>query len=468
MERRIIEDASAPGNVSGSTATRLLLPAIAALLLVTLTALTRHEAIVVHGPRVQSPTPESVILRWQTDRPTASAVRFGTAGEETARLARRRGKYTNHEVRLDRLEPDTDYWFRVGPEHHSPSGDSRAPAMFRTSPPIASNRSFRVCVAGDMTTRGRAGAATRALANRAAEADLILWLGDTAVQSRPRIGRHAARFIGPTEFTDLLSFSGHGRAVPLWATPGDHGVDAAGSDAAAKAFARTFSFPAEGEAGGVRSESELYYAFDHANVHFICLDSVASDRAPLGGMMTWLENDLADTRQTWIVAFWHHPPHEPSCNDPAHRTAHHLDAGRARDMRENALPLLERAGADLVLFGHGIGYTRAYRSVDPDAITNSNPFPTPNRTDVHAPIAPVSDHPDPGPAATRDGTVYLTIGSGGACETETTPGFHRASEFNGPGVIELEFRDRHLIGTFTDERGQVQDRFAIDPSRTQR
>ena len=26
-------------------------------------------------------------------------------------------------------------------------------------------------------------------------------------------------------------------------------------------------------------------------------------------MLTWLEADLADTTQEWIVAYWHHPPY---------------------------------------------------------------------------------------------------------------------------------------------------------------
>ena len=70
-------------------------------------------------------------------------------------------------------------------------------------------------------------------------------------------------------------------------------------------------------------------------------------------MYNWLENDLLNTTQDWIVAFWHHPPYS--------KGSHNSDSeSYLIDMRENFLPLLEENGVDLVLSGHSHSYERSY------------------------------------------------------------------------------------------------------------
>ena len=71
-------------------------------------------------------------------------------------------------------------------------------------------------------------------------------------------------------------------------------------------------------------------------------------------MLTWRENDLAETTQKWIIAYWHHPPYT--------KGSHNSDSeSRLVDMRENALPILESSGVDLVLSGHSHSYERSYQ-----------------------------------------------------------------------------------------------------------
>src|SRR5688572_25498648 len=70
-------------------------------------------------------------------------------------------------------------------------------------------------------------------------------------------------------------------------------------------------------------------------------------------MLTWLENDLAATVQPWIIAFWHHPPYT--------KGSHNSDTeSDLIQMRQNALPILENYGVDLVLSGHSHSYERSY------------------------------------------------------------------------------------------------------------
>ncbi len=74
------------------------------------------------------------------------------------------------------------------------------------------------------------------------------------------------------------------------------------------------------------------------------LDSYDSDRTPGGNMLQWLESDLVLNDKPWLIAIWHHPPYT--------KGSHNSDTeGGLIDMRQNALPILEAWGVDLVLTG---------------------------------------------------------------------------------------------------------------------
>ena len=70
-------------------------------------------------------------------------------------------------------------------------------------------------------------------------------------------------------------------------------------------------------------------------------------------MLTWLEADLAANTNEWLIAFWHHPPYSKGSHDSDWEM-------ELIQMRENALPLLESYGVDLVLSGHSHCYERSY------------------------------------------------------------------------------------------------------------
>jgi hypothetical protein len=101
------------------------------------------------------------------------------------------------------------------------------------------------------------------------------------------------------------------------------------------------------------SGTEAYYSFDYGNIHYVCLDSQASDRSPDGAMLTWLKNDLAATKQDWIIVFFHHPPYTKGSHDS--NTEKQLV-----EMRQNAGPIVEAGGVDLCLTGHSHSYERSF------------------------------------------------------------------------------------------------------------
>ncbi len=136
------------------------------------------------------------------------------------------------------------------------------------------------------------------------------------------------------------------RETALWPTRGNH-------EDFSSVYYGIFTMPSAGEAGGLPSGSEAYYSFDHANVHFVCLDSEGTNRSVNGPMWLWCQADLAATDQDWIVVYWHHPPYTKGSHDSDTES-------NLVQMRQNFLPMLEAGGSDLVLSGHSHAYERSF------------------------------------------------------------------------------------------------------------
>jgi hypothetical protein len=147
------------------------------------------------------------------------------------------------------------------------------------------------------------------------------------------------------------------RQAALLPAMGNHDGVNADSQTLTGPYYENFTLPAGGEAGGLASGTESYYSFDHANVHFVVLNSLQGVPQPGSDMLTWLALDLANTDKIWIIAYWHHPPYSKGQHD----SDEPLDsAGLLFAMRENVLPILDDYGVDLVLTGHSHSYERSF------------------------------------------------------------------------------------------------------------
>src|SRR5262245_42845032 len=68
----------------------------------------------VRGPYLQLGTPTSVIIRWRTEEPSSSVVRYGPA-PGVARFAEvAAGATRDHVVLLSGLAPNTRYFYAIG------------------------------------------------------------------------------------------------------------------------------------------------------------------------------------------------------------------------------------------------------------------------------------------------------------------------------------------------------------------
>lgn len=401
-----------------------------------------------HGaraPYLQMQSPDAITLRWQSDEAVRGRVRYGTSAERLDRLAEEPLPVEEHEIRLNGLLPDTRYWYAVGSQEGIAYGG--AGYWFRTAPRPGSQRPLRIWVQGDPG---------RALPTTLAGRDAVLnWSKAHPRPGLPELdlwfttGDNAYRYGRNSEFQQHLfdAYPGLLRNVPYWPVHGNH-------DARRWAFYNIFSFPQKGEAGGVPSGDEHFFSFDYGLAHFVFLDSHATDRARGGEMLSWLARDLAATRQPWLIALFHHPPYSKGSHDSDEPGDSH---GRMIEMRENALPILEEAGVDLVLSGHSHVYERSYLldchygdsgSLKPSMIVdkgmgNETPYRKPAGLMPHA------------------GAVYNVVGSSAYADKGPLDHPVMAVSKRELGSLLLDIDGNALEARFITPKGEVLDHYRI-------
>ncbi len=395
---------------------------------------------VTRGAYLQVGTPTSVIVRWRTAVPTTSVVRYGTAPDRLDQIATGPGRFREHVVPLSGLTPDTVYYYSVGTRTGALQGGPES--FFRTAPVAGSTKPIRVWVLGDPGTGFPEQRAVRDAYERASvgiPADAILTLGDNAYSD-------ASESQFDVRFFDVYRRQ-FKRAV-LWPAFGNHDARNASSKTESGVYYDLFTLPRLGEAGGIPSGSEAWYAFDYGNAHFICLDSQDTDLSEQGRMVPWLRQDLAANRLPWTIAYWHHPPYSKGSHDSD------AEAGRDRrmtDMREKVVPILEAAGVDLVLCGHSHLYERSHPLRGHfGKSTSFQPFM----------IAGNGER-----TARSRGTVYINAGSAGhATHPEDLHGLNHpamAVAINAAGSLYLDIAGARLRAVFLDATGTERDAFVL-------
>lgn len=413
----------------------------------------RIRARLVRGPYLQCGTPESMMVRWRTDKLAGSTVRFGLSSTNLRYTARTPGLHIDHVVVLTNLSADTRYYYALATNTLSGTNQllTASTNSFFTAPVPGTAKPIRAWVLGDSGTRRPVQHAVTAgfyNFNGDRQVDLWLMLGDNAYNAGTDTEYHGAIFMA---YIDML------RRAVLWPSLGNHDGGSASSPAQTGYYYEAFTLPTQGQAGGVMSGTEAYYSYDHANAHFICLDSHDSDRSTNGLMVRWLKADLASSTQTWVIAYWHHPPYTKGSHD----SDNDRDGdGRSRQMRENILPVLEAAGVDLVLCGHSHAYERTPlmlghygRSTNFSYAYFKDP-----RDGCEAREGP---YRKPLGRAPNSGTVHVVAGSSG--QTSGIKSAYPAMLYavNTPGSVALDIEGNRLDFSFIDTNGIRRDYFTI-------
>lgn len=396
------------------------------------------------SPYLQQSTPSSVILVWTTTQSSESVVRYGSSPTSLTQTTTAAAG-TQHEVKITGLTPNTRYYYSVGTSGVTLAGGD-SDHWFETAPTAGTAKKFRAWVVGDSGTGGTPQANVRnaMLAHVGRyRPHLFLHLGDMAYNTGTT-SEFTTRFFGvyPTVLRNTVT----------WPTLGNHEGATSDSGTQTGPYYTAYVLPKGGEAGGLPSGTEAYYAFDFANVHFIVLDSHDTDRSPNGAMLTWAKNDIAATTQPWVVAFWHHPPYTKGSHDSDTET-------QLRQMRENALPILEAGGVDLVLAGHSHIYERSYL-IDGAYET---PSTATGKIKDSGDGKPLGSGPYQKPATTtaNAGAVYVVAGHGGA--SISGPANHPLMYFSEKqhGSCILDVQDNRLSLFNIRHDGQITDRFTL-------
>ncbi|HMF95665.1 MAG TPA: Ig-like domain-containing protein [Vicinamibacterales bacterium] len=407
--------------------------------------LDAQSSTITRGPYLQLGTPSSIVVRWRTATATDSQVVYGPDPANLIWSATIPTATTEHEVALTSLVPNTKYFYAVGSSSvRLEGGDSNH--FFLTSPAPGTPIQTRVWVLGDSGTSDANAASVRDAFyafNGSTPTNLWLMLGDNAYNGGTDAEYQAAVF-------DM--FPATLRQSVLWPTIGNH--DIANTSLGTGPYYDIFTLPKNAQAGGLASGTEAYYSFDYGNIHFICLDSFDVDLTAGSPMMTWLQNDLASTSQRWIIAYWHHPPYSKGSHDSD------VDYELTM-MRQNANPLLEAAGVDLVLSGHSHSYERSFL-IDGHYGTSST-FTNSMKVDG-------GSGREDGTGAYRKPNVIPSPHAGAVYTVAGSSGFNGGGPLNYPamfvslnvlGSLVLDVNDGRLDAHFVDNTSTVRDYFTI-------
>ena len=442
----------------------------------------RSEPTLARGPYLQFATPQSVHVVWRTEGPTLPVVRYGkkldaltersaevvtraSLGAEGAQIPAKwvalRTKENlslpklhsapvgtfQYEARLAGLEPNTRYYYVVLDGEH-PLNRPDASYSFVTPPPVGTIKPIRFWALGDSGTgrKPQADVHSAMIATVEREGrplDFWLHLGDMAYGTGRDV-EFQSRF--------FESYAPTLRSSVCWPTMGNHEGSISRGTTGIGPYYDAYVVPTRGEAGGLASGTEAFYAFDFGNIHFVCLDSHDLERKPTGAMAKWLKADLEKTKADWVIAFWHHPPYTKGSHD----------SDKEKDlteMREYIMPLVDSGGVDLVLTGHSHIYERSM------LIDGAYATPTVSENVV-------LDDGDGDPAGDgpyrksqgihpHEGTVQIVAGHGGAniSRRGTIPFMRRTMTEYGSVLIDV-YGDT-LTATMINHNGSTRDAFSL-------
>jgi hypothetical protein len=425
------------------------------------------------GPYLQSPTENTIVIKWRTNANTNSKVRFGTDSINLSQTVTLNNSTKEHTVKLTNLASSTTYYYAVGnntTNFTSPSARYR----FKTNPIPGSEVPTRVWAIGDF---GKGNAEQVAVKNSymqfddSLNTDVWIWLGDN-VYDDGTDEEYQTKLFELNGFSDVFNW------LPFWPSPGNHDYNTVWEESAFLGIPYSnialedhqgpyydlVHVPTEAEAGGFPSDLELFYSFDYGDVHFLSLNSEVFDFAQtsqgIDRMKLWIEQDLIQNTRTFTIAYFHQPPYSKGSHDSDDAFELVMKA-----MRERVVPLLESYDIDLVICGHSHVFERSKlvhghygnsQSFDPSTMLKDSSNGNFNQGNAY--------HKD-GLANTPDGTVYVVCGNSGSKEDAPSLN-HPIMEFVDGGIeacgsFVMDIYKNRLDGKYLHMNGTVMDEFTI-------
>ena len=251
----------------------------------------RAQNVFTRGPFVQNATTHSVQIIWRTASPATTRVAYGIAPVLDTLIAGA-SQVTNHVVTLTGLAPGATYLYVVSSENEA-GVLSSTPETFRT---LKTEGPVSFAFISD-TTGGRPLTTNLVAGIISDHPDLVVHGGDITGHGNNEL-KFDTEYFRP--FQPLI------KNTPVYHISGNHDADPDFSDDPTGAlFQNAFYLPTNSATG-----TELFYSFDHGDVHFVCLyNPWFHNYVFTNGSIQyqWLTNDLAASAKPWKLMFSHFP-----------------------------------------------------------------------------------------------------------------------------------------------------------------
>jgi len=279
-------------------------------------------------PYLQHPTTDSITVMWETSEPGPSVVEYGTGPKLDQRIELQEPA-TLHEVRLNGLQPETKYVYRVSTA--LPNGVVLTSEVRTFQTAVKPDSAFSFAVIGDTQKNPR-------MTGRVARQ---MWM------RRPHFAIHCGDVVdnGPDKaewVNELFRPSAPllGR-VAVFPCIGNHEKNHAH-------YYKYFSLPAP----------EYYYSYRYGNAEFFVLDS-NKPLDPKSEQYAWLDRKLGQSTATWKFAYHHHPAYTSDDND--YGNTWRGEPSKFGDSRaQQLIPLFEKHNLDMDFNGHIHVYERSW------------------------------------------------------------------------------------------------------------
>lgn len=283
-------------------------------------------------PYLQGATQTGMTISWETARPARGYVEYGERlpydrKTETGPLA------TMHEIRLEGLKPETQYFYRVhaiaeGAESESSANLVGAPLTLRTA--VLPESPFAFVAIGDTQKNP----------------EVIKRLQTFAYSLRPNFEIHLGDVVneGPdkNEWTKEF-FPGSApliSRVPIFPAIGNHEKNHS-------LYYQYFNLPGP----------EYRYTYTYGNAQFFVIDT-NKPVVPGSEQYKWLDEELAKSKATWKFCYHHHTVW---CSDEDDYGDTYKETSTWGDLRHRPLAgLYEKHGVDIAFNGHVHCYERTW------------------------------------------------------------------------------------------------------------
>lgn len=289
-------------------------------------------------PYLQWATQDGMTVRWETSRPSSSRVEFSQHVTFQGKGAERRGMFDRervtdgmsklHSVRIDGLEADTAYYYRV--ESTDDLGRTLQSGILSFQTACGEGTPFAFAVISDTQGNPKVSGAMARFA-WALRPSFLLHPGDL-------VSTGAVKEQWVDQF--FRSMKPLLERVALFPVLGNHEGDA-------RHYYDYMSLP----------DPEYYYTFNYGNAQFFMIDSNRQVR-PGSEQYRFLETELSKSKAEWKIVCYHHPAYSSDENDYGNSWYGPSTRG---DLRVRALvPLYDKYGVDIVWNGHIHSYERTW------------------------------------------------------------------------------------------------------------